>query len=71
LRPYETRTGFLRAVADGGYDLLLLGKASFADVCHLPGARADEDGWAHAAGYRRVAESDRLVVYEVTGRVRR
>jgi hypothetical protein len=65
LRRYGNRESFVGAVERGGYDVLLVGKAQFR-VCRAPGSAATENAWARSAGFRKLAESDRLVLYRVS-----
>ncbi len=67
MRQYHTRSRFLAAVKRNGYDLLVIGKAADLDpaICRLPDAVSDELAWARQAGYRKLAESDRLALYQV------
>ena len=67
LREWETRPEFAAAVARGGFDLLVVGKGSYSG-CRVPGSGTDETAWAAAEGFRRLAESDRLVLYRVGAR---
>lgn len=64
LREYPSRPAFEAALRRGRYDLLLVGKGTY-EGCRVPGAETDENAWATAAGFRKLAESERLVLYEV------
>ena len=56
LRRYTAEPEFAAALERGGYDLLVIGRGR----PEAPGV--PELGWARAAGYEPVAESDRLVL---------
>lgn len=62
MREYETADAFVAAVRRGGYDLLVLGKGGYAG-CEVPGTGRQEARWARAAGFSRVAESDRMSLF--------
>ncbi len=64
LRELETRAGFAAAVRRGGYDLLIVGRAGYSG-CQVPGAEGDENAFASAEGFVKLAESDRLTLYRV------
>ena len=56
LRRYDSELEFAAALDRGGYDLLVIGRG------RPEAPRVPELGWAEAAGYEPVAESDRLVL---------
>ena len=56
LRRYASEREFAAALERGGYDLLVIGRG------RPEAPRVPELGWAEAAGYEPVAESDRLVL---------
>jgi hypothetical protein len=64
LREYERRESFLDAIGRGGYDVLVVGKGRYGE-CRVPGRQGDERRWAIQAGFERLAESDRLVLFRV------
>jgi hypothetical protein len=53
---YRDAPGFASALRHGRYDLLVIGRQT-------PGQGAQEGGWARAAGYRKLAESSRLLLF--------
>ena len=64
LREYERRESFLDAVRRGGYDVLVVGTGGYGE-CEVPGREGDERRWASQAGFERLAESERLVLFRV------
>lgn len=64
LREFERRESFLMAVRRGGYDVLVVGKGGYGE-CKVPGREGEERTWARQAGFERLAESDRLVLFRV------
>ncbi len=64
LREFERRSSFLAALDRGGYDLLVVGRGDYGE-CAVPGREGDENEWATAAGFERLAESAFLVLYRV------
>ncbi len=66
LREYETYAGFRAEVRREGFDLLLVGKGDYPG-CEVPGSARREAAWARRAGFRRVADSDRMSLYERAG----
>ncbi len=65
LREYADRQDWTRAVERGGFDLLLVGRGGYSSACPVPGSESDDDAWARAAGFRRIASTDRLTLYAV------
>ena len=61
MREYETAAAFGRALRRGRYDLVVVGKGSYTG-CRVPGEGREEARWAAAAGFRKVAESDRMTL---------
>ena len=71
LREYEDRARWVEAVRAGGYDLLLVGRGGYPERCRLPGMLSDDDAWARAQGFQRVASSRFLTLYRVPSGRRR
>ncbi|MET0761179.1 MAG: glycosyltransferase family 39 protein, partial [Thermoleophilaceae bacterium] len=65
LREYDDENAWRRAIEDGKYDLIVVGRGGYAPECRLPGAETDDDAWARNAGFRVVARTDRQTVYAV------
>jgi dolichyl-phosphate-mannose-protein mannosyltransferase len=58
LRQYERRPSFAAGVRRGGYDLLLIGRGQ------PPRPRVREERWAQSMGFKLVAASTRLALYQ-------
>jgi len=66
VRRYRRPTSFRRALRDGGYDLLVVGRTAFPKLDRARPLRTYEDPpearWARAAGFREVAREDQFVL---------
>jgi hypothetical protein len=62
---YADRRSWTRALREGGFDLLVVGRGGYAPDCLLPGSETDDDAWARAAGLRPIASTERLTLYQV------
>jgi hypothetical protein len=65
LHEYESRGRWAAALRRGGYDLLLVGRGGYSSACPVPGARSDDDAFARAEGFPKLAEGERLTLYRV------
>jgi hypothetical protein len=57
-RRFQSRRSFVAALRKGGYNILIVGHGQ------VPGRVAPEQRWMSADGYRLVAKSSRLSVYQ-------
>ena len=57
IRRFGSREGFVAAVRNGGYDILVVGRDPSS------GTMVDEERWALSAGYEQVARSNRLTAF--------
>ena len=62
---YADRAAWTRALREGRFDLLVVGRGGYARECPLPGRETDDDAWARAAGFERIAATERLTLYRV------
>jgi hypothetical protein len=62
---YDDRGSWTRALRDGRFDLLLVGRGGYGPGCTLPGRETDDDAWARAAGFEAIARTERLTLYRV------
>jgi len=60
-RRYRSRAGFERALEQGGYDYLIVGRG------RPPKPSVNEERWARSAGFRPVARSERLTLLRRRG----
>lgn len=67
LREYRTPPELQAALRRGNYDLMVVGKGTY-ESCPVPGSEVDENAWARAEGFQKLAESERLVLYDLTSR---
>lgn len=65
VREYDDRRAWTRAIRAGRFDLLVVGRGGYAPGCKLPGSETDDDAWARAAGFKRLAATERLTLYAV------
>jgi hypothetical protein len=65
LREYDDEAAWRRALAGGGYDLLVVGRGGYGGACPIPGEESNDDAYARAAGLRPLARTGRLTLYEV------
>ena len=66
LREYKAAPIWRRALARGGYDLLLVGRGGYGGRgCPIPGREGDDAAWARAAGLPQVARSARFTLYRI------
>jgi hypothetical protein len=69
LREYDDSGAWERAIRDGGFDLVLVGRAAAAPraPCVVPGLDSDDERFAREAGFQRIVASDRLSLWRVRG----
>ena len=66
LREFDTREKWAAAARRRDFDLLIVGSGAYSEACPVPGSETDDDAWARAEGFTRLAGSRRLRLYRVT-----
>lgn len=66
VREHASRERWAEALRDGDYDLVLVGRGGYVKECPVAGQYSDDDRWARAEGFERLARSEHLTLYRVS-----